>query len=205
MTENRWASRTGSNASLLSRELGSRLSGRYAPVELFPFSFVEFLRFRGYALPDLTRLTRVEAARLQGALAEDMRLGGVPEPLKHPELSLARTLYDDVLCRDIATRHRIEDVRPLKELAFYLMSNPAGLVSFNKLKEQLRLGSVNTVKDYIKHLENSWPIFTTAAELKPKPGTNRFSVSQCSADRKVLENLRKRSYELRLQVAPMVC
>ncbi len=145
------------------------------------------------------------SGRLQGALAEYMRLGGVPELFKHPELPLARTLYDDVLYRDIATRHRIEDVRPLKELAFYLMSNPAGLVSFNKLKEQLWLGSVNTVKNYIKHLENSWPIFTTAAELKPKPGTNRFSVSQCSADRKVLENLRKRSYELRLQVAPMVC
>lgn len=151
---------TGSNASLLSRELGTRLTGRYVPVELFPFSFAEFLRFRGYALPDLARLTTVEAARLQGALAEYVRLGGIPEPLKYPELPLARTLYDDVLYRDIATRYRIEDVRALKELAFYLMSNPAGLVSFNKLKEQLRLGSVNTVKNYIEYLENSWLIFT---------------------------------------------
>lgn len=88
---------TGSNASLLSRELGTRLTGRYVPVELFPFSFAEFLRFRGYPLPDLTRLTTVEAARLQGALAEYVRLGGIPEPLKCPELPLARTLYDDVL------------------------------------------------------------------------------------------------------------
>lgn len=51
-------------------------------------------------------------------------------------------------------------MRALKELAFYLMSNPAGRVSFNKLKEQLRLGSVNTVKNYIECLENSWLIFT---------------------------------------------
>lgn len=151
---------TGSNASLLSRELGSRLTGRYVPVELFPFSFAEFLRFRSYAVPDLTRLTTVEAARLQGYLNEYLRLGGIPEPLKYPELPLARTLYDDVLYRDIATRYRIEDVRALKELAFYLMSNPAGLVSFNKLKEQLRLGSVNTVKNYIEYLENSWLLFT---------------------------------------------
>lgn len=150
---------TGSNASLLSRELGTRLTGRYVPVELFPFSFGEFLRFRGYSLPDLARLTTVEAARLQGALAEYMRLGGIPEPLKYPDLPLARTLYDDVLYRDIATRYRIDDVRALKELAFTLMSNPAGLVSFNKLKEQLRLGSVNTVKNYIEYLENSWLIF----------------------------------------------
>ncbi|MGB4980211.1 MAG: DUF4143 domain-containing protein, partial [Anaerolineae bacterium] len=76
------------------------------------------------------------------------------------ELPLARTLYDDVLYRDIATRHRIEDVRALKELAYTLMSNPAGLVSFNKLKEQLRLGSVNTVKNYVEYLKNSWLIFT---------------------------------------------
>ncbi|MCS6882429.1 MAG: ATP-binding protein [Oscillochloridaceae bacterium] len=151
---------TGSNAALLSRELGSRLTGRYVPVELFPFSFAEFLRFRGYPPPDLTRLTTVEAARLQGHLADYLRLGGIPEPLKYPDLPLARTLYDDVLYRDIATRYRIEEVRALKALAFYLMSNPAGRVSFNKLKEQLRLGSVNTVKNYVEYLENSWLIFT---------------------------------------------
>ncbi len=152
---------TGSNASLLSRELGTRLTGRYVPLELFPFSFAEFLRFRGYPVPDLSRQTTVDAARLQGYLGEYLRLGGIPEPLKYPELSLARTLYDDVLYRDIATRYRIEDVRALKELAFYLMSNPSAAISFNKLKEQLRLGSVNTVKNYVEYLEQSWLIFTT--------------------------------------------
>ena len=151
---------TGSNASLLSRELGSRMTGRYVPVELFPFSFAEFLRFRGYAVPDLARLTTVSAARLQGHLGEYLRLGGIPEPLKYPDLPLARTLYDDVLYRDIATRYRIVELRALKELGFYLMSNPASLVSFNKLKDQLRLGSVNTVKNYVDYMENSWLIFT---------------------------------------------
>jgi len=151
---------TGSNASLLSRELGSRMTGRYVPVELFPFSFAEFLRFRGYAVPDLARLTTVSAARLQGHLGEYLRLGGIPEPLKYPDLPLARTLYDDVLYRDIATRYRIVELRALKELGFYLMSNPASPVSFNKLKDQLRLGSVNTVKNYVDYMENSWLIFT---------------------------------------------
>jgi hypothetical protein len=151
---------TGSNASLLSGELGSRLTGRYVPVELFPFSFAEFLDFRGYTAADLTRLTTADAARLRGYLEEYLRLGGIPEPLKYPELPLARTLYEDVLYRDIATRYRIEEVRALKELAFYLVSNPASLISFNKLKEQLRLGSVNTVKNYIEYLGNSWLLFT---------------------------------------------
>jgi hypothetical protein len=151
---------TGSNASLLSRELGTRLTGRYIPVELFPFSFAEFLRFKEYAIPDLARLTTVEIAHLQQELDEYLRLGGIPDPLKYPELPLLRTLYDDILYRDIATRYRIEAVLALKELAFYLMSNPTSPVSFNKLKEQFRLGSVNTIKNYIEYLENSWLIFT---------------------------------------------
>lgn len=123
---------TGSNASLLSRELGSRLTGRYLPVELFPFSFIEFVRFRAYTLPDLARLTTADGARLQSYLGEYLRLGGLPEPLQYPDLPLLRILYDDVLYRDIAVRYRIAEVRALKELAFHLMSNPASLISFNK-------------------------------------------------------------------------
>ena len=41
---------TGSNASLLSKELGSRLTGRNLGIELFPFSYKEFLNYYGYKL-----------------------------------------------------------------------------------------------------------------------------------------------------------
>lgn len=151
---------TGSNASLLSRELGTRLTGRYVPIELFPFSFREFLHFHGETIPDLQRMTTVEGAGLQNALARYLQFGGIPDALKYPEIPLLRTLYDDVLYRDIATRHRVETVSALKELAFYLMSNPTSMISFNKLKERFRLGSVNTIKNYIGYMENSWLIFT---------------------------------------------
>jgi uncharacterized protein len=86
--------------------------------------------------------------------------GGIPDALKYPELPLLRTLYDDILHRDIATRYRIDAVTALKELGYFLMSNPGGLVSFNKIKEQLRLGSVNTVSNYVDYMENSWLLFT---------------------------------------------
>jgi uncharacterized protein len=151
---------TGSNASLLSRELGTRLTGRYIPIELFPFSFGEYLTFRGEPIPDLQRMTTVERAGIKAALRSYMVMGGIPDALKYPELPLLRTLYDDVLYRDIATRHQIQAVTALRELAFYLISNPANLVSFNKLKEQLRLGSVNTISSYIGYMENSWLVFT---------------------------------------------
>ncbi|MFZ5903210.1 MAG: ATP-binding protein [Chloroflexota bacterium] len=151
---------TGSNASLLSRELGTRLTGRYVPIELFPFSFKEYLEFKGESLPNLGRMTTVDKARLQTALQSYLNAGGLPEALKYPELPLLRTLYDDVLYRDIATRYRLDAVTAIRELAFYLMSNPASQVSFNRLKGQFRVGSVNTIKNYIGYMENSWLLFT---------------------------------------------
>lgn len=151
---------TGSNASLLSRELGTRLTGRYVPIELFPFSFREFLQFRGQPAPGLGRMTTADKGLLKSALDAYLQMGGIPDALKYPELPLLRTLYDDVLYRDIATRYRLEAVSALKELAFFLISNPASLVSFNKLKDQFHLGSVNTIKSYIDHMENSWLVFT---------------------------------------------
>lgn len=151
---------TGSNASLLSRELGTRLTGRYVPVELFPFSFNEYLQFRGEEFPDFQRMTTMDQARLNGALNSYLLSGGIPDALKYPDLALLRSLYDDILYRDIATRYHLDALTALKELAFFLVSNPAGLVSYNKLKERLQLGSVNTVSSYIEYMENSWLIFT---------------------------------------------
>lgn len=151
---------TGSNASLLSQELGTRLTGRYVPVELYPFSFKEFLLFRGDAIPNFQRMTTVELARINSALNTYLISGGIPDALKYPDLPILRSLYDDVLYRDIATRYRLDAVATLKELAFFLISNPAGMVSFNKLKERLQLGSVNTVTNYIGYMLHSWLLFT---------------------------------------------
>ncbi len=151
---------SGSNASLLSRELGTRLTGRYVPIELFPFSFREYLLFQREDLPDFQRMTTLGQARINRALSAYLVSGGIPDALKYPDLPLLRSLYDDVLYRDIATRYRLEAVTALKELGYFLISNPSGLISFNKLKERLRLGSVNTVSGYIEYMENSWLIFT---------------------------------------------
>lgn len=150
---------TGSNASLLSQELGTRLTGRYLRVELFPFSFKEFLLFKKVEVPDLKVLTTKEKGQLVKLSKDYVLSGGIPDSLKYPELKIHKTLYDDVLYRDIASRYKLDNVKSLKELTFYLVSNISTLISFNKLKELLKLGSVNTVKSYIDYLENSWLFF----------------------------------------------
>ena len=151
---------SGSNASLLSRELGTRLTGRYLSIELFPFSFVEYLQFIREEIPAFSQVTTVERARINSHLFSYLKKGGIPDALKYPELGIPRSLYHDILYRDIAARYKLDAVTALKELSFFLISNPTGMVSFNKLKTRLQLGSVNTVSSYIEYLENSWLIFT---------------------------------------------
>lgn len=150
---------TGSNASLLSQELGTRLTGRSMRVELYPFSFREYLRFRKVKTPDLNVLTTRQRGNLRKLADEYITFGGIPDALKYPELGVHKALYDDVLYRDIATRYKLDNVKSLKELSFYLVSNTASLVSYNKLKDLLKLGSVNTVINYVDYLENSWLFF----------------------------------------------
>ncbi len=151
---------TGSNSSLLGQELGTKLTGRSLRYELFPFSFREYIAFRGIELPKTSTLTTSERGSLLKVSREYLLTGGIPDALKYPQLDILKTLYNDVLYRDIAARYGIDNVKSLQELAFYLISNPASEISFNKLKTNLKLGSVNTVKKYISYLENSWLFFT---------------------------------------------
>src|SRR5258708_6091864 len=131
---------TGSNASLLSQELGTKLTGLYIPMELLPFSFEEYLKFHELSFPKLNLLTTIQRGKLKKEFAKYLISGGIPQSLQYPELPIHKTLYDDIIYRDIGARNKLTDIKPLKELSFYLMSNIASLVSFNKLKELLKLG-----------------------------------------------------------------
>ncbi len=126
---------------------------------MFPFSFEEFLRFRHEPLPDVQRLTTLQKARLNVLLEAYLQQGGIPDALKYPELPLLRTLYEDVL-NTVMLLPAIGWKRDgAAGTGLYLMSNPAGLVSFNKLKDQFHLGSVNTIKSYLDYMENSLAAF----------------------------------------------
>ena len=150
---------TGSNASLLSKELGTKLTGRHISQELFPFSYSEFLTFRGL-LPS------------EESLITYMHTGGFPEFVKNGDEEQLATLFDDVLIRDIVTRYGIKDIKSLHRLATYLISNIGNRVTATKLKQPLSIGATSTILSWFSHLELSYlvsflPMFShsTKAQL----------------------------------------
>src|SRR3990167_135523 len=151
---------TGSNASLLSKELGTKLTGRYIQIELLPYSFKEFLHYHKIKYGENSFLMTSERALLKKQFNDYMELGGIPEYVTYRLSHILTTLYENIIYKDIIVRHEIHAVRALRELALYLMSNIGTMISYTKLKNALNIGSVNTVKNYIHYLENSFLILT---------------------------------------------
>lgn len=147
---------TGSNASLLSKELGTKLTGRCISIELYPFSFDEFLHFKGHEVVKNAFSYTAERSAIRRYFAEYLRHGGMPEYLKYKDATLLKRVYEDILYRDIVARYDIRQVKALRELGLYLLSNIGNLFSYNGLKNVLGVKSMNTVKSYADYMENSF-------------------------------------------------
>ncbi|MGM5485428.1 MAG: ATP-binding protein, partial [Nanobdellota archaeon] len=138
---------TGSNANMLSRELGSRLTGRQITHELYPFSFNESLRLR-----------RKKAG--PKAFDEYLKQGGFPEYLKQGDVDILRNLFYDVFYRDVLLRNDIRGESAVKTLMHYLLSNIGKEISYNKLRKIIGVGSTNTVIQFIEAFEQAYLLFT---------------------------------------------
>ena len=136
---------TGSNASLLSHELGSSITGRHITKELFPFSYTEYCRFQQLEPCAETTLSYIKD-------------GGFPEYQKQKRDEILTSLLDDIIIRDIAIRYNVRDVRTLQRLTMYLLSNIGNLATGNKLKTNFGIASTTTILDYFSYLEQSYLI-----------------------------------------------
>lgn len=134
---------TGSNARMLSIELGTHLTGRHITKELFPFSYKEFCQFFSYPHNKESYLSFIQ-------------LGGFPEYLKTGNSELLSSLLEDILHRDIAVRHSIRDISGLKRLCIYVMSNMAKPLSPSKLTGVIGVNSSSTVLEYLSYFESSY-------------------------------------------------
>jgi predicted AAA+ superfamily ATPase len=134
---------TGSNARMLSIELGTNLTGRHISKELFPFNFKEFCSFKSME-------------HNKESLVSFLKNGGFPEFLKTNNSELLSSLIEDIIFRDIATRHAIRDISGLKNLCIYVMSNTAKLISPSKLTSIIGVKSPSTVLEYLTYFESSY-------------------------------------------------
>jgi len=150
---------TGSNASLLSREFGTRLTGRYKLFELYPFSFAEYLRFRKIAIRKDSPYIPEEKVGLTMAFAAYLEQGGMPEYLLNADEGYIKTLYDNILYRDIITRYSIRQQRLVRELVGILLSMISLPFTYNSLKKSLGLSNAITVKEYITYLGSAYLFF----------------------------------------------
>ena len=149
---------TGSNANLLSSEMSTLLTGRYLEIQMFPFSMEETLKYRevptNAELPD-------EKARLFIEMDDYLKKGGYPEIVKNREIEQAylTALFDSIILKDVAQRHKIRKITELYDLADYLISNYSNPLSYNEIAEELSLGSVTTVKKFCGYLAEPYLFF----------------------------------------------
>ena len=149
---------TGSNANLLSSEMFTLLTGRYVEIHLLPFSMEETLKYR--EAPVHAELPE-EKAKLALEMDDYLKKGGYPEIVKNREIEQAylSTLFDSIILKDVAQRHKIRKITELYDLADYLISNYSNPLSYNEIAEDLSLGSVTTVKKFCGYLAEPYLFF----------------------------------------------
>lgn len=152
---------TGSNAKLLSKELGTTLTGRYVSLEIFPFSFKEYLSAQNFEI-DREKLSIPEVkGKILRLLDEFLKSGGFPEVITKglETKTYLETLFDAILFKDVVKRYKVRFSQKIYDLALYLINNFSAEFSFTKLKNVLEFRSTNTVQNYLNYLQEAYLVF----------------------------------------------
>ena len=138
---------TGSNASLLGRELGAKLTGRHLSFEVFPFSYKEYLAYTGAGAGESSLLTYLDD-------------GGYPGYLRERSPQILRELLRDIIERDIAMRHGLRETRHVMNLALFLLANTGQPFSMQNLTKSLGIPGVTQTARYLEHLQDAYLMFS---------------------------------------------
>lgn len=152
---------TGSNAKLLSGELATLLSGRYIEIDIYPFSFKEFVEAKGI---------NEKSREIDLAYKEYEEYGGFPSVVMSKEsikTTILSGIFDSIVLNDIASRGSIRDTLTLKRLVSFLADNVGQLVNPTKISnllinEKLDISN-HTVNRYLELLQTSYLFY----EAKP--------------------------------------
>jgi len=156
---------TGSSARMLSREIATQMRGRALSWELFPFSFREFLDYKGIESEEA--LSSKKRLLIQKAFEEYWETGGFPEVAgleRHLRIKTHQEYFNAVLFRDLVERHDVSHPRAVSDLAHRLVDNTASLYSINALTGYLKSlhhkAPKSAVSDYVAWFEDAYFLFT---------------------------------------------
>ncbi|MDP2336748.1 MAG: ATP-binding protein [Bacteroidota bacterium] len=149
---------TGSNAKLLSSEISTSLTGRNKLIELFPFSFSEYLRFIGNNY-NLNRISSKSKSLLLKDFNNYFETGGFPLVVKENDTDLINDYFQDILYRDIISRYSLTQVNEIKQIGLYFASNIGKLFSYSILQKISGVKSLSSIKNYILYYQQSYLYF----------------------------------------------
>ena len=156
---------TGSSARMLAKEVATQMRGRALSWEIFPFSFREFLDYKGINVTG--PISTKKRLFVQKAFAEYWETGGFPEVVgldRHLRIKIHQEYFHTVLFRDLVERHDVHHPKAVADLAHRLIDNTASFYSVNNLTGYLKsLGHKapkSAVSDYLKWFEDAFFLFT---------------------------------------------
>jgi len=156
---------TGSSAGMLSKEIATQMRGRALSWEMFPFSFREFLDYKG--VESAGALSTKKRLLVQKAFEEYWETGGFPEAAglpRHLRIKTHQEYFHTILFRDLVERHDVSHPRAVGDLAHRLVDNTSSLYSVNSLTGYLKsLGHKvpkSAVSEYLEWFEDAYFLFT---------------------------------------------
>ena len=147
---------TGSNAFMLSKELGTLLTGRHLTYELYPMSFREYASMKGVGIAPKDFYTTAGRAKLSNLQAGFLKEGGFPQYLSTGDPRYLRELYNDIIFRDLVVRHKLPSEKPIKEVTYFLASNFTHKFTYQSIAKATKIKSTDTINAYIGYLEECY-------------------------------------------------
>ena len=149
---------TGSNSKLLSKEISTVLTGRSININLYPFSFIEYLNAKKINLENW-KIDIKQQADLRREFSNFTLSGGVPKVVLDDDKRLLKENYENIIYRDIIKRFNRNLEKPIKEISVYLLSNVANELSIRALSKIIQIKNLSTVKSVLDTFEKSFLFF----------------------------------------------
>lgn len=148
---------SGSNSKLNNSEISTTLTGRTINLNLFPFSFKEYLSAKKIDFSWLNHSFEANA-KMRGEFGKYLKEGGFPLRVITGKELIIRELYENILYKDIIKRFGRKE-KQLRELSAFLLANPASKFSFREMAEMLGIKNRATVKNLVYAFEKAFVFF----------------------------------------------